>query len=350
MFEEFMNRTWLDNSMDDYATSAIIFIAGMVVIFVFKRFLLNRFREWAGRTDTEVDDFLLHSVEKKLVPVFYAAILYLGIRNLHFGESADEVIRIIFIVSITLLAIRFVLSVALFVIQMFWVRKERDESKKSAIKGLLTVLKFVIWSVVVVLLLDNLGIKVTTLVAGLGIGGVAIALAAQAILGDLFSYFTIFLDRPFEIGDLIIIDNFVGTVEHIGIKTSRLRSLSGEELVFSNTDLTNSRIRNYKRMDKRREVFNLGVTYETDYQRLREVPGMMREIIDQVEDTEFDRAHFVSYGDFSLNFEIVYYVLSRDYQKYRDVQQEINYQIKKKFEERGVEFAYPTQTLFVENN
>ena len=171
---------------------------------------------------------------------------------------------------------------------------------------------------------------------------------SQTILGDLFSYFTIFFDRPFEIGDFIIVEDFLGTIEHIGIKTTRVRSLSGEQLVFSNTDLTNSRIKNYKRMDKRRVVFRLGVVYQTTLKQLKEIPGIIKDTINNVSNTAFDRAHFFSYGDFSLIFEVVYYVQSRDYNIYMDIQQEINFTIKEEFEKRGIEFAYPTQTVFLE--
>ena len=205
-----------------------------------------------------------------------------------------------------------------------------------------------VWGIGITFLLDNLGFKISTVVAGLGIGGIAVALAAQTILGDLFSYFIIFFDRPFEIGDFIIIDSYMGNIEHIGIKTTRIRSLGGELLIFSNSDLTNSRIRNYKKMEKRRVVFSLGVTYQTNSEQLKEIPGIIRTAIETLEGAGFDRAHFASYGDFSLNFEVVYYVMSGDYGKYMDLQQEINLVIKEEFEKRGIEFAYPTQLLFIE--
>ena len=197
--------------------------------------------------------------------------------------------------------------------------------------------------------MDSLGVKISALIAGLGIGGIAIALAAQTILGDLFSCFIIFFDRPFVTGDFIIIGEFKGTVDKIGLKTTRLISLGGEQLIFSNTDLTNSRIRNYKRMDRRRIVFEFGVIYQTTLTQLKKIPQIVEEIITQIPETTFDRAHFASYGDFSLNFEVVYYVNDRDYNKYMNIQQEINFQIKETFEKEGIEFAYPTQTLFLSN-
>ena len=184
-------------------------------------------------------------------------------------------------------------------------------------------------------------------VAGLGITGIAVALAAQTILGDLFNYFVILFDRPFKRGDFVIIDDFLGVIVHIGIKTTRIQSLWGEELVFSNTDLTSSRIKNYKKMEKRRVLFKLGVTYQTTSEQIKKIPQIIRGIIEKVEDTIFDRAHFQSYGDFSLDIESVYYVIGNDYNKYMDIQQQINFAIKEAFEKEGIEFAYPTRTLFI---
>ena len=210
-----------------------------------------------------------------------------------------------------------------------------------------TVIRVCFWTIAVLIVLDNFGVKISTLIAGLGIGGVAIALATQAILKDLFGYFIIFFDHPFEIGDFIIVGDYMGVVDHIGIKTTRLLSLGGEQIVFSNTDLTDSRVRNYKRMARRRVVFKLGVIYQTTAQQLKEIPKVIEDIVRSIEDTIFDRAHFYSYGNFSLDFEVVYYVVGNDYNKYMNIQQEINLRIKEEFEKRGVEFAYPTQTLFL---
>ncbi|MBU1997522.1 MAG: mechanosensitive ion channel family protein, partial [Candidatus Omnitrophica bacterium] len=204
-----------------------------------------------------------------------------------------------------------------------------------------------IWSLAIIFFLDNMGFKISAVIAGLGIGGVAVALAAQAVLADLFSYFAILFDRPFEIGDFIIVGDFLGVVEHVGVKTTRISSLSGEQIVFSNTDLTNSRVRNYKRMQKRRVVFKLGVTYGTSLEKVKEIPKIIEGIIKGIKDTTFDRAHFLAYGDFSLVYEIVYYVMSGDYNKYMDIQQEINFEIKNEFKKKQIEFAFPTQTLYV---
>jgi small-conductance mechanosensitive channel len=209
------------------------------------------------------------------------------------------------------------------------------------------ITKFILWSSILLLALNNLGINVTSLIAGLGIGGVAVALAIQNILGDLFASLSIVLDKPFVIGDFLMIGDFMGSVEYIGLKTTRIRSLSGEQLVFSNSDLLGSRIRNYGRMFERRVVFSIGVTYQTPRERLKLIPEIIREAIESKSKTRFDRCHFMKYGDYALMFETVFYVLSPDYNAYMDIQQAIYFEIHERFEQEQIEFAYPTQKLFV---
>jgi small-conductance mechanosensitive channel len=205
----------------------------------------------------------------------------------------------------------------------------------------------VVWAAVLLVLLDNLGVNITTLIAGLGVGGIAVALAAQNVLGDLFSSLSIVLDKPFVVGDFIVIGEFMGSVEHVGLKTTRLRSLSGEQVVFSNTDLLNSRIRNYGRMFERRVVSKIGVTYQTPAGKLRRIPTIIRDIVEAQDKVRFDRAHFQTFGDSALTFEFVYYVLTPEYNYYMDVQQSINLALFEQLAAEGVEFAYPTQTVFV---
>jgi small-conductance mechanosensitive channel len=200
---------------------------------------------------------------------------------------------------------------------------------------------------VLLLTLDNLGIDITALVAGLGIGGVAVALAVQNILGDLFASLSITLDRPFVIGDFLIVGDFMGSVEYIGIKSTRLRSLSGEQIIISNSDLLGSRVRNYGRMHERRVVFVTSITYETPEEHLERIPGLIREIIESQPNTRFDRSHFARHAAASLDFETVYYVLSPNYNQYMDTQQAVNIRLHRELKQLGVEFAYPTQKLYV---
>lgn len=206
--------------------------------------------------------------------------------------------------------------------------------------------RIVFWVIGALIILDNIpGVQITALVASLGIGGIAVALALQSILTDIFASLTITLDRPFVIGDFIIVGDQLGTVEHIGLKTTRLRSLSGEQLVFSNNDLLTSRVRNFKRLRERRVAFDISVTYDTALELLREIPGRIRAIIEKIEDVRFDRAHFRNFGTFALEFEIVYFVLGADYALYMDRQQSINLAIKEYFESAGIGFAFPTHTI-----
>ncbi len=225
--------------------------------------------------------------------------------------------------------------------------KMAEPATSSGIVVMSLIGKMILWSVVLLIILDNLGVNITTLIAGLGIGGIAIGLATQNILGDLFASLSILLDRPFEAGHFIIVGDHLGTVERIGLKTTRIRSLSGEQLIFGNNDLLQSRIRNFTHFQERRVVFTFGVLYDTPAEKLKKIPGMVREIIESIENTRFDRAHFKEFGDFSLNFEVVYYVLSPDYIVYMDIQEKINLGIFEALETEEIGFAFPTRTIHI---
>jgi len=347
---EILQQTVFQNRVMDYLISIAVFLAGILTIKIIKSIFLHRLKSWSKKTSTTIDDFLIRIIEKKLVPLLYFGLFYLAIKTLTLSPSMIRTLDISGLVVLTYFSLRFIMELINYSLQTYWIKKEVDPVRQQSLKGIIPIIKVIVWGIGITFLLDNLGFKISTIVAGLGIGGIAVALAAQTILGDLFSYFVIFFDKPFELGDFIIVGDFLGTIEHIGIKTTKVRSLSGEQLVFSNTDLTNSRIRNYKRMEKRRVVFKLGMIYQTTSGQLKEIPGIIKDIIANIRDTAFDRAHFSSYGDFSLDFEVVYYVLSSDYNKYMDIQQEINFAIGEEFEKRGIEFAYPTQTLYVEKS
>jgi len=332
---------------NDYSICLLTFLINVLIIRLFKIIVLKRLKAWAKQTTTTIDDFLIRLVGKNLFPLLYFGAFYLGVLGLTLDPSLKKGVDVLGLVLLTIFGVRFILSIINYSLETHWVKKGRDVAQDQSLKGIVKAIKAIVWGFAIILLLDNLGFKINTVIATLGIGSIAIALAAQAVLGDLFSYFAILFDRPFEIGDFIILGDYLGTIEHIGIKTTRVRSLGGEQLVFSNSDLTNSRVRNYKRMGKRRVVFKLGVTYQTKLEQVKEIPVIITNVIKNVKDTTFDRAHFFAYGDFSLVFEVVYYVMSRDYNKYMDIQQEINFAIKEEFEKREIEFAYPTQTLYV---
>jgi small-conductance mechanosensitive channel len=348
MLSEILEKTFLQNRVEDYILVVGWFVAGVVSVKIIKTIVLNRLRAWSEKTTTTIDDFLVEMIEHKLVPLLYFVAFYFSFKSLKLSPAFGKGVTVIVALVLTYFGLRFLIALMNYAIDRYWIRKEVDEGRRKSLRGVMTILKVLIWGVGITFLLDNLGFQISTVVAGLGIGGIAVALAAQTILGDLFSYFVIFFDRPFEIGDFIIIGEYMGSIEYIGIKTTRVRSLGGEQLVFSNADLTNARIRNYKRMERRRIVFKLGVVYQTSLDQIKEAPGIVKGVIENVGDTVFDRAHFLSFGNFSLDIEVVYYVLSGDYNKYMDIQQKINFAIKEEFEKRGIEFAYPTQTVFIE--
>jgi len=352
MINDFFQQTYFQNRVIDYIIVIAIFILLLISIKIIKSILLKLLKTWAKKTTTTIDDKFVKAFEQKIKPflnLIYFGAFYISIKQLTIDSHIERFFNIFIIILLTFFGIQFLLSITIYGLETYWVKKEKDLAKKQALKGIITVIRIIVWGIFLIILLDNLGIKISALVAGLGIGGIAIALAAQSVLGDLFSYFIIFFDRPFEIGDFIIIGDFLGTVEDIGIKTTRLRSLGGEELIFSNQDLTNSRVRNYKRMNRRRIVFKFGVIYQTTLTQLKKIPQIVEEIITQIPETTFDRAHFASYADFSLNFEVAYYINNSDYKKYMDIQQEINFQLKESFEKQKIEFAYPTQTVFLSN-
>ncbi len=344
---DFLQQTYFGNTILNYIIALGIFIVGIIAVKIFKSIVLKRLKTWSESTETKLDDLLVRGIQKTVVPLLYLGAFYLAIEYLKIDPDTMGIINKIAVIIFTFLLLRTISSVIRFSLGAYVRKKGGEESREKELRGISTIIGLIIWTVGLVFLLDNLGFRVSAVITGLGIGGIAVALAAQAILGDLFAYFVIFFDRPFEIGDFITVGDKAGSIEYIGLKTTRVRSLSGEQLVFSNKDLTDSRIHNYKKMERRRVVFQLGVIYQTTLEQVKEIPGIVKKIIEKQEDVAFDRAHFAKYGDFSLNFEFVYYVISSDYNKYMDIQQAINLEIYKDFEEKGIEFAYPTQTLLM---
>lgn len=345
MITSLLNYTFMGNTLLQYCLALGGFILGSLSVFIFKHYILAKIKIWINAIPTQVSGLIISVIETYFIPIFYFTIFYLSLRFLVLSSKIEHILDVMMFVLFTMFSVSILIAIAHYSLQRYLQTSDNSMQKKDQLKGLSGLVSFVIWVVAIIFLLDNLGVKISAVVAGLGIGGIAVALAAQAVLGDLFSYFVIFFDKPFETGDFVMVGDKLGVVEHIGIKTTRIRALSGEQLVFSNTDLTNSRVHNYKRMEKRRVVFSLGVTYQTSPELLRKITSIVKDIIITMEDTLYDRGHFASYGDFSLNFEFVYYVNGEDYNKYMDIQQSINLAIFETFKNEGIDFAYPTQTL-----
>jgi small-conductance mechanosensitive channel len=341
----FLNNIIWGNTVKDWLIVIAIIASAVVTLRLLQSFIINRITKLTAKTKTTIDDFIVATVQKSVMPLLYVLAFYSGLQYLELPSKAASIAHAAVMVVITFFAIRIITGFVGYMFRQALQKREANQQREKQSKGILIILQVIVWSTGFLFLIDNLGYDITTLVAGLGIGGIAVALAAQTILGDLFSYLVIFFDKPFEIGDFIIIDDKMGTIEYIGIKTTRIRTLGGEQLICSNTDLTNSRVHNYKRMEKRRVVFSFGVVYQTTASKIKNIPSIIKEIIQRDPENTFDRAHFASYGDFSLNFEVVYYVMSPDYNIYMDRQQEINLSIFEAFEKENIEFAYPTQTI-----
>lgn len=344
---EFWQQEYFGNSVLKWVSAIGIVGAGMLVICMVKLFLLKRLAVLSRSTSTTLDDFFLKLFQGVLIPFVYFLVIYEGLLYVAVTQRMLIVLHNLLLVVSAFFILRAITSTLQYLVGVFLGKQEEGELKQKQARGLIIIVKGIVWILGIVFVLNNLGYNVSTIIAGLGIGGIAIALAAQTILGDLFSYFVILFDRPFEIGDFIIVDDKMGVVEYIGIKSTRLRTLSGEQLICSNKNLTDARIHNFKRMEKRRVVFTLGVTYQTTAETLKSIPPMVKNIISKQSDTVFDRGNFSGFGDFSLNFEFVYYILSSDYNLYMDRQQAIYFEIFKAFEKNNIRFAYPTQTVFV---
>lgn len=344
------DRSFFGNTVSDYTIAMVTFVVICYGLVLFKNVVVARLRRLAEKSATTFDDFLVGLVDQIGMPVYATVALYLATRSLTLNASLHKVILILLAAAVTYRGVRMLQMAISYGLEKIYLKgRETDPGSAATVRTMSAIAN---WSVVaggVVFLLDNMGVNVSAVVAGLGIGGIAIALAAQSVLGDLFASFSIFLDKPFQPGDFIVVGDMMGTVEQIGIKTTRVRSLSGEQLVFSNADLTNSRIRNFKRMSERRVLFGFGIVYQTPPEKLKRIPGMVKEIIGGMDDVRLDRAHFKGFGESSLDFEVVYYVKSPDYNNYMDCHQRIHLALMERFLTEGVDFAYPTRTLLIEN-
>ena len=340
---------YLGNSLFQYSVSLLTFLGWLIVITLARLVVLAKLIHITEKTESIYDEAIVKSINKYLMPLAHFVILYVCITQLTLNPKFYALCKALIMLLTVLFVIRFILSLVHFWMDNSWAMKgENINARKNLTSAIMTILKVVLWIIGLLLFLDNMGVKISTFLAGLGVGGIAIAFAAQAILQDIFSYFSIFLDSPFQLGDLITVGDVQGTVEHIGIKTTRIRSVTGEQIVMSNTSLISSRLHNFKRMEERRAVMSFGVTYSTEFEKLKEIPSIIKNIIDETDNARFGRCHFIQFADSSLDFEIIYYALTRDYTLFRDIQQNINLGIKKIFDEKKIEFAFPSQSIYLE--
>ena len=345
---EILEQVVWGNTVGRWLTAIVIAVAVYAAFQLLVRVGVRRLAALSARTKTEVDDLVAEILGKTRPGILLVVAAYAGSLSLSLPPRLASLFRhAAFIVAVIQLGIWLSAALSL-AIERYRERViAEDPESATGMHAIGYVGKVVIWVLVLLSVADNVGMDVTALVASLGVGGIAVALAVQSILGDIFASLSIVFDKPFLVGDFVRVGDYTGSVENIGIKTTRMRSLSGEQLVFSNSDLLGSRIQNYGRMYERRAVFTVGVTYGTPREKLARVPGMLKEAIEAEEGVRFDRAHFKEYGSYSLNMEAVYWVLSPDYALYMDIQQRINLEINRRFAEEGIEFAFPTLVVYV---
>lgn len=347
---QFKNFQLWNNTGTEYLAALTIFIGLFLILKLFDKYIISFLKKTSKKTKITWDDVVIDFFSA-INWQFYAFIsLYVATLFLQLPEIVSRVIKVLMIVFVVFYAAQGLSRIVdLVTNRQIEKRKQSDNSSNtSMLKTFAVIFKIAIYAVAVLMILANLGIEITPLIASLGVGGIAIALALQTVLGDLFSAFAIYFDKPFKEGDFIIIGNDMGTVKRIGIKTTRIQSLGGQELIVSNTELTSTRVNNYKRMERRRIAFKFGVTYDTPLKKLKKINELVEKTIKSTKNATLDRTHFKEFGDFSLNYEVVYYVESSDYNIYMNTQQEINFKLKEAFEKENIEFAFPTQTIHVE--
>ena len=343
-----MDTQILGLALIDWLELAGITIGLTLALMFVRRVFFGRISAMAAKTNNRIDDViaeLLHGLRTFFLFVvsFYVAVEFIATD----APAIPFLLRVVFIGLFIQLGLSG--SDLIRVSAKWYVESKNNEpSQVTAANAMVMVGKLVLWVLIVLLILDNFGFDVTALVAGLGIGGIAIALAVQNVLADLLAYVSIVADQPFVFGDFLVIGDYSGTVEHIGLKTTRIRSLSGEQIVVSNNDLLGSRVRNYGRMNERRALFTIGVTYDTSHEVLQSLTSKLKAAVEAQDNTRFDRAHLKSFGASSIDFEIVYYMVVPDYASYMDTQEAINLHIHDVFTREGVDFAFPTQTLYIE--
>lgn len=331
--------------------ASIVFVVLTILFWLLRIVILKRAKALSKKTSGHFDDVIVKAIESISAFVYTLVALYAALQFFTLPETLDTAVRGIFYITVVWQAIKIAGCFVEYFTHKFLEKDlngdgEIDPGTATASDMMKLISKIVFWVLGIIFVLSNLGIEVTSLIAGLGIGGIAIAFALQGVLSDLFASFSLYFDKPFRIGDFIVIGTDSGTVEKIGIKTTRIRTLQGEELVVSNAELTTARVQNFKRMSHRRIVSHFGITYETPQPKVHEVPGIVRGIFEAIEGSRLDRVHFTSFGDSALLFEVVYFIESSDYAEYLDKQQVFNFELMRIFADKDIEFAYPTQTIY----
>ena len=337
------------NTIGAYTAALFVFFLVYIVLLVFRKGVLNKLKGLAEKTKTDFDDLLIEVVSAVGTPFYLFLSVGIALQFIEYPlwtKSIGYWIALFVIVYSVMKALSRVIDY--FLEKIIEKRSKEDGTfDLSVVKLLGKGLKGILWAVAILLVVQNLGYDITALIAGLGIGGIAIAFALQGILSDVFASFSIYFDKPFRTGDFIVVGTDMGTIKHIGLKSTRIQALEGEELIMSNKELTEARIKNYRGFEKRRMSFSFGIKYETPTEKIRAIPQMVKDIIGKIELAEIYRIHFTDFGDFSLNFGVVYYIASGACWVHKEARRAINIALMERFEKEGIEFAYPTQTVYI---
>ena len=336
------------NSVRAWLIAGIIFAVIGATLFIARTLLARHLAKVAAQTSNTADDAIVDLLRRTRYFFILTAAIAGASLFLDLPPRALSVGRMLGTIALILQLAIWGNGLITFWFRNYAERKaDTDVASRTTIAAFSFVARAILWSMLLLVGLNRLGVDITALITGLGVGGIAIALAVQNVLGDLFAALAIVLDKPFVVGDAISVDTMTGTVENVGLKTTRIRSVNGEQLIFSNTDLLKSRIRNFKRMQERRVVLTIGVSYDTPPDTVARIPDMLREAVESQEQVRFDRSHFMSYGESALNFETAYFVLTSDYLTYANKNQAVNLAVLRRFATEKIDFAFPTRTIVV---
>jgi small-conductance mechanosensitive channel len=347
---EAMSSVYLGNSTRAWLIAALIAAVVYAVLAIARRVLISRLSVLAERTETDIDDAIVDLIRNTRAFFIVAVAVGAAIRGLEIHARLAGPLTALLELLVLLQIGLWISGLIAFLVEraMTKRRETADRIGVAAVRAIGVTVKVIAWIILAVVALQFVFEKnVTALLTGIGVGGIALALAVQNILGDLLAAVAIVFDRPFDVGDSIAVDSMVGTVEQIGLKTTRLRSVTGEQLVIGNAELLKSKLRNYKRMYERRAVLHLDVTYDTPPDVVARIPAMMKEIVEAQKSVRFERSHFATFQESALRIETVYFVLDPDYSRFMDVQQAVNLEVLRRFAAQKIRFAFPTRTVEV---
>ena len=343
---EVLSYTFFDNPLRDYILAIIVFVAALIVFKTIKYQVIKRLRHVADKTSADIDDLLIKIVDKIGWPFYVFFAFYFAINFIQLPPVIMTAFSYATPIIFVFLIVRSLQQVVDYGINK--VTKEKEPKNGTSVANVLgRISKGILWSLAFLYIITSFGYDITTVVASFGVAGVVLAFGLQHVLSDIFASFSIFFDKPFNVGDFITVGDNWGVVKKVGMRSTRIQSLQGQEVIIPNQELTSAQIHNYKKMEKRRVQFGFGLIYDTSSEKIEKALEITKQVVSSVELVDLDRVHFKEYGDFSLNFEVVYHVKTSDYTKYMDVQQEINLKLKKAFEKEKIEFAFPTQTVII---